>query len=283
MDIGMQSRVYELFGQEKYRKMYEDGFRYCDLGLSNTKKEPYNCDEEEFQRLMQEELALAKEAGIIFSQVHGPWRYPPQDATSEDRAERKEKMEMCFRAAKIVECPYVVIHPIMPYGTKEDPDPETMFRMNVEFFSSLIPAARENGVTICIENMPMKMLSLSSPAETLRLVRAITDPNVAFCLDTGHAMLVGHDLYDVIRVLGDRITVLHVHDNGGINDDHMFPYMGITDWDRFCEGLKSIGYDRPLSFETFNALAVADKAVWPEMLTLLHAIGKRFAAKIEGE
>ena len=249
MDIGMQSRVYELFGQEKYRKMYEDGFRYCDLGLSNTKKEPYNCDEEEFRRLMQEELARAKEAGIVFSQVHGPWRYPPQDATPEDRAERKEKMEMCFRAAKIVECPYVVIHPIMPYGTKEDPDPETMFQMNVEFFSSLIPAARENGVTICIENMPMSKLSISPPSETLRLIEAIDDPNVAFWLDTGHSIVMDEQPADAVRMGAEKLRVLHVHDSDGVQDRHWYPGEGAIDWTDFSAALKEVAFDGIVSME----------------------------------
>ena len=249
MDIGMQSRVYELFGREMYRKMYEDGFRYCDLGLSNTKKELYNCDEETFQRLMQEELALAKEAGIVFSQVHGPWRYPPQDATPEDRAERKEKMEKCFRAAKIVECPFVVIHPIMPFGTKEDPDPEAMFQMNVEFFRSLIPAARENGVTICIENMPMKKLSLSSPAETLRLIEAINDPNVAFCLDTGHSIVMDTQPGEAVRSGAEKLKVLHVHDSDGVQDRHWYPGEGAIDWADFSAALKEVAFEGVVSME----------------------------------
>ena len=39
MEIGIQSRAYERFGADRYRMMYADGFRYCDLGLSNTEKE----------------------------------------------------------------------------------------------------------------------------------------------------------------------------------------------------------------------------------------------------
>ena len=249
MDIGMQSRVYERFGQEKYRKMYEDGFRYCDLGLSDTNMPLYNCDEEEFQRLMQGELALAKEAGIVFSQVHGPWRYPPQDATPEDRAERKEKMEKCFRAAKLLECPYVVIHPIMPFGTKEDPDPEGAFQMNLEFFQNLIPAARENGVTICIENMPMRKLAISPPAETLRLIEAIDDPNVAFCLDTGHSIVRATQPGDAVRMGAKHLKVLHVHDSDGMQDRHWYPGEGAIDWADFTAALKDVGFDGVVSME----------------------------------
>ena len=44
MEIGIQSRAYERFGADRYQMMYADGFRYCDLGLSNTNKELYNCE-----------------------------------------------------------------------------------------------------------------------------------------------------------------------------------------------------------------------------------------------
>ena len=56
MEIGIQSRAYERFGADRYRMMYADGFRYCDLGLSQTNKELSNCNEADFLRLLQEEL-----------------------------------------------------------------------------------------------------------------------------------------------------------------------------------------------------------------------------------
>jgi sugar phosphate isomerase/epimerase len=230
--------------------MYADGFHYCDLGLSDTNKELYNCEESDFLRLLREELTLAEEAGIVFSQIHGPWRYPPQDATPEDRAERKEKMEKCFRAAKLLKCKYVVIHPIIPFGTKEDPDPEGMFQMNVEFFRSLLPAARENDVIICIENMPMSKLSISPPAETLRLIEAIDDPNVAFCLDTGHSIVRDTQPGEAVRMGAKYLRVLHVHDSDGQRDRRWYPGTGAVDWDDFTAALKEVGYAGVMSLET---------------------------------
>lgn len=250
MEIGIQSRAYERFGADRYRMMYADGFRFCDLGLSDTNKELYNCEESDFLRLLREELELAEEAGIVFSQIHGPWRYPPQDATPEERAERKEKMEKCFRAAKLLKCKYVVIHPIMPFGTKEDPDPEGMFQMNVEFFRSLLPGARENDVIICIENMPMSKLSISPPAETLRLIEAIDDPNVAFCLDTGHSIVRDTQPGGAVRMGAKYLKVLHVHDSDGQRDRHWYPGTGAVDWDDFTAALKEVGYAGVMSLET---------------------------------
>ena len=276
MEIGMQSRVYDRFGREKYRIMYEDGFHCCDLGLSDTTKPLYNCSEEEFQQLMLEELALAREAGVLFSQIHGPWRYPPRDATPEDRAERKEKMEKCFRAARIVECPYVVIHPIMPFGTKEDPDPEMAFQMNVDFFSSLIPAARENGVTICIENMPMSKLSISPPSEILRLIETINDPNVAFCLDTGHSIVRDTQPSDALRMGAEHLKVLHVHDSDGVKDRHWYPGEGTINWADFSAALKEVAFEGVVSMEIHTDEALPEDQYRQETRKLA-AIARRLA------
>ena len=69
--------------------------------------------------------------------------------------------------------------------------------------------------------------------------------------------------------------------SGHSSDQHLFPYMGIVDWDRFVKGLKEIGYRSVLSFETFNALNVYPPEVHPEALKLLAAIGRDFSRRIE--
>ena len=37
-------------------------------------------------------------------------------------------MSKAVRATAILNCPYMVIHPIMPFGWKQDPDPEHLLR-----------------------------------------------------------------------------------------------------------------------------------------------------------
>ena len=63
-------------------------------------------------------------------------------------------------------------------------------------------------------------------------------------------------------------------------DQHLAPYMGILDWERFCKGLKEIGYEGELSFETFNALHVYPQELVPQVLNLISAAGHLFAKKI---
>ena len=230
--------------------MFADGFRFCDLSLGDMEEEIYDYEESRFVARILEERDLAEAAGIGFFQLHGPTRYPPRDATEAERAEQKVRMEKCFRAAKLLNCPYVVQHPLMPFGTKEDPDPEAVIQLNVEFFRSLLPAARENGVTICLENMPMSKLSISYPESILRVVRAIHDPNFAFCLDTGHSIVKGVQPGDAVRAAGELLKVLHVHDSDGVRDRHWYPGEGAIHWADFSTALKEVGYQGVMNLET---------------------------------
>ena len=54
-------------------------------------------------------------------------------------------------------------------------------------------------------------------------------PNVGVCLDLGHAHItVG--MAEAVATLGDRIGSVHVHDNHGLKDEHLWPGDGTIDW-----------------------------------------------------
>lgn len=285
---------------EGFRAIAEAGFDGVDFNIDHalpvSQIRANDCfgffdqTDEEMIEAIRPYKEAAEKHGVQFAQAHAPFPTLVSEKTTNEYvlyAIKKTIMLMGY-----IGCPNLVVHPgFMPADEKLDPQEEWDY--NVKMYTALIPDLKKYGVTCCLENLfsrhrgKIMQAVCADPhkaCEYVDFLNGIAGEKVfGFCLDTGHANLVGHDLYDVIRVLGDRLTVMHVHDNGGSNDDHMFPYMGIIDWNRFCDGLKAIGYDRSLSFETFHAMEVADKAVWPEMLTLLHAIGKRFAAKVEGE
>ena len=93
--------------------------------------------------------------------------------------------------------------------------------------------------------------------------------------------IIASFIKQAIIQVGHRIKAFHVHDNDGQGDQHLAPYMGILDWNRFVEGLKEIGYNRTLSFETFNAMNVFDKELAPDVLKLIAKTGKMFARRLE--
>lgn len=205
----------------------------------------------EADRLIRLVRDTAKDAGITISQTHGPWRWPPHDATKEEREERFEKMTRSLYGTAALGCTDMVIHPVMPFGDDKDPYPEMFMEINLDFFGRLTDEAVKAGVIIDFENMPMPALSLATPYQILDFVKKIDSPNFRVCLDTGHCAVTKNDPADAVRALGkEYLRVLHVHDNDGRSDFHWLPGTGVINWDEFSKALQDIGFEGVVSLET---------------------------------
>lgn len=260
MKIGITESSYRVYPKEiRYQKMKEHGFTCADYGMSNTEVAPYTLDDAEFDAYLTEERRLAEDAGIVISQVHGPWRWPPQDATEEDRAERMEKMKRSIRGTAVLGCKNWIVHPIMPYGINElgTDDAQKTWDLNVVFMRELLACAKEHDIIICFENMPMPNFSLGSVEAIMRFVNEMNDDHFRVCLDTGHVnVFPGQTLYDAVHMIGDKLQTLHVHDNSGKSDEHRLPWLGTADWAGFGCALREIGFDGVFSYETGPAIAL---------------------------
>jgi sugar phosphate isomerase/epimerase len=93
------------------------------------------------------------------------------------------------------------------------------------------------GVRLLVENL------ISEPTQPERLLYILESAHlnsIGVCLDLGHAhMTVGVQV--AIKQLGPRIGQVHVHDNHGLKDEHLFPGDGSIDW--------------PVTVAALNALA----------------------------
>ena len=283
MKIGIESAGYiEHYGlREGLRRMKAQGYETLDYQtLADTETSLYTCSEAEYTKKLIEVRNECAAAGIEISQTHGPWRWPPQDYTEEQRAERFEKMVKAIRGTAILGCPYMVIHSILPFGDDKDPDPERLWSMNYEFMGRLADAGREYGVIVCHENMPMLALSNSTPEAILKFVRTLNHPNFKICLDTGHCAVFGLSVGDAVRMTGkELLRVLHVHDNDGHGDRHWLPYTGVIDWDDFSNALEEIGFEGSLSLETHIPNSVPDGAEREAAENKLFLDAKRLARR----
>ena len=86
--------------------------------------------------------------------------------------------------------------------------------------------ARPLGVRLLVENL----LSESTTPEHLVIILEMGRLNdIGVCLDLGHAhVTVG--VAEAIGTLGARIASVHVHDNHGLKDEHLWPGDGTIDW-----------------------------------------------------
>ena len=257
MKIGVSISPYgkeaHCFGEEKYKKIRSFGFSAIDFNISNTKSELYAMDDAAFAQKILSEKAAAEAAGLEIFQVHGPMHSVQKDATAEGRQERMEYMKRSIFAARLLGCKYWVTHPIMPYGPLDldTEDPPKTWAVNKAFLWELLQYAKEQGVTICLENLPMRRFSMAHPQQILKFVKEMNDEHFKICLDTGHANFFPEvPLNDVVRQMGDAIKVIHAHDNMGDRDFHLWPTKGIIDWAGFMQALRSVGFKGVFSLET---------------------------------
>jgi sugar phosphate isomerase/epimerase len=120
--------------------------------------------------------------------------------------------------------------------------------------SELTKVAMNFGVTIGLENKQQsedRELVLY-PDEHLEIVEAFRDQGVRAVLDIGHAHTTNSNLVDYIRLLGDLLVELHLHDNNGISDDHLPLGAGNIDFESFFEMVRSIDFAGPTILELKN-------------------------------
>ena len=274
MKIGTMESGYRQYGSDRFRVMREHGYEAADYDMVNTTEELYTVDEQEFERILLEDKRLAAEAGIEISQVHGPWRWPPQDFTEEDRAERMEKMKKSIRGTALLGCRHWVIHPIMPFTHIDTGHEAETHKMNLCFMRELLSVAKEYDVVICFENMPMPGLCLGSPDDTLGFIKEMNDDHFKMCLDLGHmTMFKGANAADFVRKNAEYIPVFHIHDNNGKADLHLMPYYGVTDWKEFGKALREVGFSGSFSLETTPSKNLPPE-LFEKMSKLLFEIAK---------
>jgi len=107
--------------------------------------------------------------------------------------------------------------------------------------------AGQRGVHILLENIPNEL----STAESLVRFLETTHLDLHFVFDTGHANL-GAGVEHEFNLMKKRIRSLHVHDNDGQKDLHLFPLIaegGTIEWKPVMELLRSAQDQYPLLLE----------------------------------
>lgn len=253
MRIGIGIGSHERWGDDRYKKLKEHDFSCIDYNMMGTDYFPY-CDSLEVtkERLLKEKQ-LADESGVEIYQVHGPWHWPPNDTTKELRDQKLEHVKRSMWAASVLGCKHWVIHPIMPCGISERDTDEAKITLdiNLDFMRKALSIAKEYGITICLENMPMRNFSLATPYDILNFVKLINDENFKICLDTGHvATFPELDVAKAVVDLGSEIRAFHIHDSFPDRDLHLLPYFGTINWKDFSAALKTINYNGGICLET---------------------------------
>lgn len=308
--IGVQTKnvVNDENPLEGFETLKRAGFTCCDFSLNGYLKNTniyqndlnsfFNKDITELLEFFTPHKKAATMAGVRINQMHMPYPiYVPKGSAELNEYLWNQVAPKSMEICRFLECSYIVVHGFkLAYflGTEELEWHET-----AKFIDSIAPMAKEYGITICIENLydgiaghlvEGPCCDARKAADRIDLLNEKYNAEIlGFCFDTGHANLIGLDFEKFITTLGNRLKVLHIHDNDGINDLHQVPFtftktrenISSTDWDGFIRGLRAIKFDKVLSFETAPILTSFPKEMTQDALAFIARIGKYFCSEIE--
>ncbi len=238
-------------------------------------------------------------AGIQINQMHMP--YPVFIPTIKQEQNDFLWTQMAPKSVEICsffECRYLVVHglKLLRYLGSEDEE----WKQTEKLIDSLASSVKEKEITLCVENLYNSVGEhiIEGPCcDVHKVCDRIDRINekygaeiLGFCFDTGHANLVGLDFENFLTALGNRLKVLHIHDNDGVSDLHQLPFTFTrtrenktsTDWAGFIKGLRNIHYDKVLSFETAPVIQSYPTEMKEDALKMIARTGEYFRQKIEG-
>ena len=159
-----------------------------------------------------------------------------------DRIKWVDEIKRSLDVAEVVPFRYLVQH----LGVNDQEFSERTVDAAFSSLDELNVFARQRGVEILLENIRNDLAS----AERLRQFNELTHLNMNYVFDAGHAHIVAGVEHE-FEIMAPRIRSLHLHDNGGIDDQHLYPQApgGSIDWKRTMELLRSRPGQYPLMLE----------------------------------
>jgi len=160
---------------------------------------------------------------------------PSVNVLHPEKARRIDAMDEIKRALEAAEhIPFrnLVIH----LGEREDGWSPRTIEYATTALEHLGAFARPLGVRLLVENLTSDP---TTPEHLVTILEMGHLTQVGVCLDLGHAHItVGVEA--AISTLGARIASVHVHDNHGLKDEHLWPGDGTIDWPKTVAALRSL-------------------------------------------
>jgi sugar phosphate isomerase/epimerase len=140
------------------------------------------------------------------------------------RIDAMDEVKRALEAAEQVPLRSAVVH----LGQREDKWSERSLDLAITALEHLQAFAQPLGVQLLIENLTSEV---AEPEHLRNILHMGHFHGIGFCLDTGHAHIFANDgLRRTFDVFGSRVVELHLHDNHGMRDEHLWPGGGTIDW-----------------------------------------------------
>lgn len=220
---------------------------------------------------------IADSYDVTFNQTHAPFgSYIEGD--DEYNKKIKPLLRKAIEATSILGAEYMVVHPFVKSKNQK--------AANMQFFSELIPYAKEHNVKLALENMfgrdaakDVLIKNVCSAANELSdYVDTLNSEYAVACIDVGHCGIIGENAPDMIRALGkDRLRCLHIHDNDGVSDLHSTPFTYSIDFKAIMKALNDIEYEGELTLEADNFFKKFPVELYPDILKFMSKTARYLA------
>ena len=234
----------ELSTEEKLEEFAKAGFRYLELstedGESLLSRGKPKVEGEAYRR-------RAAALGIEVSQGH--LNLEADILNRSDLEGLKIWLEL-FNAAGIKNC---VLH--YGKGPALCMPPAMLLEKRGEAIKELKDVIKGTDMRICLENLPLD----KDGSTILALINYVGKENMGICFDTGHLNLSGGNHAGFIMESGSLLQALHIADNEGYYDQHLFPFFGRSaiPWAEFMKALGASNYKGLFNFEIPGESATA--------------------------
>ncbi len=175
-----------------------------------------------------------------------------------------QRFQHAIHIASELEVKTIVLHANYIGSLHNEVYREGWHKRNVAFWFPLAEIARENGVTIALENMWEY-----EPSILADLLREVNHSNLQACIDIGHAYVFGDKDYDIqhwLDMMEPWLIHIHSNNNNGIIDEH-YGYdwqQGVLDYNRILRLLHAMNKNLNVVLEMYHVEDMRDSLYYFE-------------------
>ncbi|MEO6982554.1 MAG: sugar phosphate isomerase/epimerase family protein [Edaphobacter sp.] len=179
------------------------------------------------------------------------------DPEKSRRIDAMDEVKRALESAEQIPITAAVLH----LGLKDEPWNTRALENSLTAIEHLKAFAHPLGVRILLENLQNEV---TTPEHLLEILRVGHFDRVGICLDVGHAHLAAPEnnkgIDAAFELLKSRIAQLHLHDNQGQKDDHLWPNSesvtdrGTIDWKNVARHMATLPATIPAILEIAHDL-----------------------------
>ena len=186
---------------------------------------------------------------------------PTLNLIDPEKSRRIDAMDEVKRAIESAE--QIPFHAItLHLGLKDEPWNTRALENSLTAIEHLKAFAHPLGVKILLENLQNEV---TTPEHLLEIIKIGHFDRVGICLDVGHARLAAPEknkgIDEAFELLAPRIAQLHLHDNKGQRDDHLWPVAGDIDWKNIAKHIARLPANTPAILEIAHDLEETPESV----------------------